>query len=360
MTLSASNKGTALAAVSAMLLSLSQFGAAIADEAPTTAKDVARDNVLALNKAMMPIYESELTKFQTKFMNEHPIIVARFSGAGGHLTLYRPGKDPLVAADPPVVYQLAKSVGHSAMITFDMVNPYLDSADTSWKPQMSGFQSKVAAALKTLDDVDMSSDDKSTLRAVLTIINDYLSKCLSQDKMVKADLDAYAKTVQPYLPKLIHISASTQAKSQMDTLAEWKRLLGSDWDKTYAMTNSMYVTRQNNLIFGMLAEFMGKEAINHRLFLFETTGFTDTDEHLLNILARISSDEVMGDTMLGNFYAMNSELLANGGWDIIRAEAKRHGLTDILPDKEPFNSTDWPWRHNPKSGSGPASLFGTK
>jgi hypothetical protein len=68
----------------------------------------------------------------------------------------------------------------------------------------------------------------------------------------------------------------------------------------------------------------------------------------------------MSDTMLGNYYAMNNELVANGGWDIIKAEAKNHGLSDILPDKEPFNSTDCPWRHNPMSGSGPASLFGTK
>ncbi len=229
------NNGRALlAALSTMILSFSQAGAAIAGDAPgTTAKNTARDNLLALDTAMMPIYEAELTKFQTRFMNEHPIIVARFSEAGGHLTLYRPGKEPLVAPEPPVVYQLAKSVGHSAMITFDMSEPYVatSTTDTSWKPEISGFQSKVAAALKTLDDADMSTENKDTLRTVLTIINDYLNKCISQNKIVKADLEAYANKVRPYLPKLIQISASTQAKSQMDTIAEWKKMLGKTGTK---------------------------------------------------------------------------------------------------------------------------------
>jgi hypothetical protein len=87
------NNGRALlAALSTMILSFSQTGAAIAGDAPdTTAKNTARDNLLALNTAMMPIYEAELTKFQTRFMNEHPIIVARFSGAGGHLSSFCQG-----------------------------------------------------------------------------------------------------------------------------------------------------------------------------------------------------------------------------------------------------------------------------
>ena len=39
-------------------------------------------------------------------------------------------------------------------------------------------------------------------------------------------------------------------------------MLGSDWDKTYAASNTIYVARQNNVLFSVLAQFFGPEAIN--------------------------------------------------------------------------------------------------
>jgi hypothetical protein len=349
---------SALAVVSVLSASAQGTKQDIALSAPATAQAAAQKNLLTLNSSMMPIYEADLRKFQDNFLKEHPIIVARFSGAGGKLTLYRPGQEPLVAPDPSIIYQMSKSVGHSAMITFDMAYARLENSDSDkvWKDQMKAFHSKIANALKTLDDADIPSSDKETFRSVLNVISDFQNKCLSQDKIVKADMNDYGLKIRPYLPKLINISAYAQAHSQMGTMAEWKKLLGKDWENTYAITNSMMVTRQNNLLYSMLAEFMGKDAINHRLYLFETTTFEDTDDHLINLLVRSISDNVMGETMLGNYWAMNTELLSNGGREIIIAEAKKLGLTDILPDIEPFNSTDWPWRHNPNSGSGPAEL----
>jgi len=340
--------------VTALMLSVHSA----ADEDTSADTTTANENLLELNKAMLPIYENELTKFQAKFLNTHPVIIARFSGEGGHLALYRPGKEPLVASPPPIAYQLAKSVGHAVMISYEMSEPYVTTSDTdmTWKPQMSGFQSKVANALNTLDDIDMTSSDKKILRDVLTIINNYLTKCITQNKVDQADLDAFGLKTRPYLLKLIKISAYAQAHHQMAVIAEWKKLLGKEWENTYAATNSMFVTRQNNLLFSMLAEFMGKDAINHRLMLFETTTFSSTDEVMLNLLARVMSDRGLAITMLGNYYAMDSELLANGGRQIIIDEAKKYNLPIILPDEEPFNSTDWPWRHNKNSGSGPANF----
>ena len=41
-------------------------------------------------------------------------------------------------------------------------------------------------------------------------------------------------------------------------------MLGADWDKTYAASNTIYVTRQNNVLFSTLAQFFGPDAINDR------------------------------------------------------------------------------------------------
>ena len=324
----------------------------------TPESKAATANVLALNAAMMPIYETELIKFQAHLMQTTPIIVARFSGDGGHLVLYRPGKEPLAASEPPVTYKLAKSIGHSAMISYEMSAPYLTTSttDKSWQLQMQQFQKKIVTALSTLNALDATVEDKQTFKVTLDKINSYLSKCLSQGFIDKAQLDEFSKQINPDLPKLIQISATSQVAHQMAVLAKWKEMLGNDWNKTYALTNTMYVTRQNNIIFSMLAQFLGKEAINHRLFLFETTTFTTTDKNLLNLWARLMSDRGLAQTMLGDYYAMDSELLSNGGREIIINEAKKYSLPIILPKEEPFDSTAWPWRHNPNSGSGPANL----
>lgn len=320
----------------------------------------AQDNILALNRAMMPIYDNELSLFQADFLKTHPIIVARFDGAGGQFTLFRPGQPPLKADEAPIIYQLVKSVGHSAMVTFDMAAPYINADSSTWKPQMQGFQTKIETALSTLDQSGIQKDDQTTVKDVLTTINDFLKKCLADNKITQDELTAYGLKCRPFFAKLIKVSAYAQAHHDMAILAEWKKLLGDQWKETYAITNTMMVTRQNNLLFSMLAEFMGRDSINHHLYMFETTSFETTDNDLINLLIRSLNDNKMGKTMLGNYWAMNTELLSNGGTEIIAAEAKHYGLPMILPDKEPFNSTDWPWRHNSKEGSGPAELFLTK
>jgi hypothetical protein len=67
----------------------------------------------------------------------------------------------------------------------------------------------------------------------------------------------------------------------MNVIGEWKTMLGSDWDKTYAASNTIYVARQNNILFSVLAQYFGPEAINDRLMLIETISFTTTPDEML-------------------------------------------------------------------------------
>jgi hypothetical protein len=63
-------------------------------------------------------------------------------------------------------------------------------------------------------------------------------------------------------------AAQIQVARWMGVVADWKKLLGGAWDKTYAAGNGIYVTCQ----FG-LAQFFGPDAINSRLILIETISF---------------------------------------------------------------------------------------
>src|ERR1700730_8586698 len=90
----------------------------VADEPPVSERVVAEHAVLALNSSMMRFYEGSLTKFKQNMRDRVPIILALFTGQGGQMILYRPGRPAEVAAPVPVVYQLAKSVGPSTIAIY--------------------------------------------------------------------------------------------------------------------------------------------------------------------------------------------------------------------------------------------------
>src|ERR1043166_8004502 len=99
----------------------------ITEEAPASARAVAEQAVLALNSSMLRLYDESLEKFKVNMRDRVPIILALFTGQGGKMILYRPGHDPEVAPSVPIVYQLAKSVGHSTMAIYQIVVPYLSN-----------------------------------------------------------------------------------------------------------------------------------------------------------------------------------------------------------------------------------------
>ena len=63
--------------------------------------DTARQNVLALNTAMFGLYGDSGKIFSKNILAQHPVILALFTGAGGRLILYRPGRSPIEAPSVP-------------------------------------------------------------------------------------------------------------------------------------------------------------------------------------------------------------------------------------------------------------------
>jgi hypothetical protein len=140
----------------------------------------------------------------------------------------------------------------------------------------------------------------------------------------------------------------------MGVIADWKKLLGNDWDKTYAASNTIYVARQNNMLFSVLAQFFGPEAINDRLILIETMSFTTTPSEMLESLTRIIADRSVGALFFGNYYLMDYELMGGNGRAAIIAEDAKRGIKPFLPPAVPFGSKQWPTLVTP--GPGPASI----
>lgn len=328
------------------------------DGKPATKQEIAFANIYGLNDGMMQIYERSLAKYRQHFRERQNLIMGLFSGKGGRFILYRAGQPPLEAESPPAVYRMAKSTGHCAMATYDLLAPYSNSAaaDQSWVGELQAYRTRVQTALATLDDADITDDQRALIRDTLTQIQTFMDKCLANKSYTYAELETYARGTKPNLEKLIDVASSTQVAHWYKVLENWKQMLGKDWDKTYALSNSIYVARQNNILFSVLVQFMGEDAINDRLLLMETTDFTATPEEMMDGFIRIISDRALGMVFFKNARLMDYELLGGGGRKAIIAEAAKRGQKAILPPLVPFNSHAWPWRTDVTTGSGPASL----
>ena len=309
----------------------------------TTPQTVARENVLALNTAMFELYGTAGALFQKNILAQHPLILGMFSGSGGRFILYRPGKDPLEAPPVPVVYQLLKSVGHSTMALAEVVGPYLDNpANTAWRAPMLAYRARMQSAIDTMDATEMQADWRDPAKDILKNNLAFMDQALARSAITTADLQAFAAKQAPLLKPVIAWAAQTQVNHWMAVLAEWKAMLGPAWDKTYAASNTIYVARQNNVLFSVLAQFFGPDAINDRLMLIETISFTSTPADMLESLTRIIADRSVGAVFFGNYHVMDYELMGGDGRDAIIADTKKRGIPTVLPPAVPFGSHQWP------------------
>jgi len=327
----------------------------IAGHTASTSTETATKNVLALNSAMFDLYGDAAKVFQQNILGKHPVILGLFSGAGGRFILYRPGQPPLDAPSVPIVYQLLKSVGHSTMALAEVVGPYIDNpADQSWRDSMLSYRSRMKSALDGLDLTVMPAQWRDNNRIILENNIAFMDECLKKGEIPFAALQAFAEKQAPYLKLNIAWAAQTQVAHWMGVIADWKKMLGSDWDKTYAASNTIYVARQNNVLFSVLAQFFGPEAINDRLILIETMSFTTTPSEMLESLTRIIADRSVGALFFGNYYLMDYELMGGDARAAIIADGSKRGMKPFLPPPVPFGSKQWPTLITP--GPGPASL----
>src|SRR4051794_31607907 len=165
----------------------------VADEKPASARAVAEQAVLALNSSMFRLYDESLEKFKQNLRDRVPIILALFTGQGGRMILYRPGQAPEVAPPVPLVYQLAKSVGHSTMAIYQIVTPYLanPAANQSWRVPLQVYRTQNHAALDSLAALDITEDDRAVLRAILELNLTFMDECLRKGMYSYEEVEKY-------------------------------------------------------------------------------------------------------------------------------------------------------------------------
>jgi hypothetical protein len=241
------------------------------------------------------------------------------------------------------------------MAISEVVLPYLNNAaDKTWVAPMRAYLAEMKSALDGIGSADEPADWHANSRAILENNIAFMEDCLSKGVITMEATQAFAKKQGPFLKVAINWAASTQVKHWMGVLDEWKKMLGPDWDKAYGASNTIYVARQNNVLFSVLAQYFGPEAINDRLMLIETVSFVTTPEDMLTSMVRIISDRAVGSLFFNSPRLMDYELMGGDARKTIISEMKARGKDAFLPPAVPFGSKQWPALIS--GGSGPASL----
>jgi hypothetical protein len=147
---------------------------------------------------------------------------------------------------------------------------------------------------------------------------------------------------------------TTRSGGRRPKSAKARNRAGADWGKTYAASNTIYVARQNNILFSVLAQYFGLEAINDRLILIETISFTTTPDEMLEALTRIVADRPVGQVFFGNYHLMDFELIGGDARQAIIDEDAKRKINPTLPPLVPWGSHQWPTLITP--GPGPKTL----
>jgi hypothetical protein len=336
--------------------SLPEYLANITGNTPSNPSDVATRDLLQLDIGMFSLYDRASTIYRRNILARHPIILAMFTNEGGRLMLFRPGQAPVDAPKVPKVYQILKSTGHSTMALSQVAIPSVNNpADKRWIAPMAAYRTQMKTALDSLDaSNDIQADWKPVVKEILAANLAYMDDCLAKGQVTLEPLLAFAKKQAPNIKTIINWAAATQVKHWMGVMDEWSKTLGPDMAKTYAASNTIYVARQNNVLFSVLAQYFGADAINDRLMLIETMGFTTTPEEMLVSMTRIIGDRSVGELFFGNYKVMDFELMGGDGRKTIIAEMQRRGKQPVLPPAVPFGSRQWPTLITP--GPGPTSL----
>jgi hypothetical protein len=202
----------------------------------------------------------------------------------------------------------------------------------------------------------MTEEDRGVLRAILERNLAFMDQCLTAGTYTYQGVERFIRDCVPFSVKTIGIGSSAQVGHWMKVVEGWKQKLGPDWERTYGVSNTLYVARQNNILFSVLVQFMGTETMGDRLLLIETPEFETTPEKMLDVLTRIVADRGLGMVFFRDYFLMDVELLGGGGRNAIEREMTKRGQKPLLPTLAPFRSNDWPWKSDPTRGTGPARL----
>ena len=329
----------------------------VADEKPASPRAVAEQAVLALNSSMIGLYDESLEKFKQNMRDRVPIILALFTGQGGQMILYRPGHAPEVAPPVPIVYQLAKSVGHSTH------GHLSDRGPRTWP-----IRQRTSCGALPSRRTGRRTRRPSTAWAPWTFPTT-TGPCSApssnatwpswtnvspRERIPTTSVEKYIRGCTPYSVKTIGIGSAAQVGHWMKVVEDWKKRLGKDWERTYAVSNTLvhraaeqHSVHRPRAVHGDGDD--GRSAAAHR----DARSSRPRPRRCSTSSGASSPTAGSGMVFFRDYFLMDVELLGGGGRKAIEHEMQKRGMKPLLPTAGAVPLQRLALEDRPDEGHGP-------
>ncbi len=297
--------GAAVIALSASLVHAEDFDHVLA-EIQLSKSEQAAQRLYAIDDKMQQNYTATQRLVGEK---QSPVILVLFNGVGGKYILRRNGQETSVEAVPKL-YQQMKSVSHTLVGVYEILSPYFDSPeDGNWRPKLTEFNQMLKGGLATLGQVGMPPDVEQHCRTILQGGIDFTDKVLKTGTFNADDYSAFASSVWPSVAGNIHLAGKLQVDNFEALVTKWRKEMGEEeWSRLYAVVGTAWTMRRENVHFQILAQMMGRKAVNDRLIMAELIPDV-TEDQLVMLLGRIINDRGVGVLVFGKEFRMDVELM---------------------------------------------------
>lgn len=243
--------------------------------------------------------------------SQSPVIIVMFNRVGGKYILRRKGSE--VSVEPvPALYQQMKSVSHTIVGIFEIISPYFASTEIdNWRPKLTEYNKMLKEALSALKDVGMPPDVEKRCRTILEGGVKFTDEALKTGTFSSEGYSKYTKSVWPAIAKNIELAGKLQVDHFEDVLEKWRKEMGEEeWSRLYAIVGTAWAMRRENVHFQILAQMMGRDAVNDRLIIAESIQ-DPTEDDLIMLLGRVINDRDLAVHVFGEKlkYRMDVELI---------------------------------------------------
>ena len=187
-------------------------------------------------------------------------------------------------------------------------------------------------ALATLGNAGMPAEFEGYCRTILKGGIAFMDNALETGHFTAEDYSKYAKDLLPTVMKNVALAGKLQVDHFETVVKKWRAEMGEEeWSRLYAIVNSAWAMRRQNVHFQIMAQMMGRDAINDRLIMAEAMNDV-TEDDLLMLLGRIVNDRVLSILVFDKTYRMDVELMG---------ESARAATEDAACPHYPALSSDW-------------------
>ncbi len=234
-----------------------------------------------------------------------PVIVVEID----RLVLLRNGTRADVTVIPPLYHRL-KAISHIPLGIYTALAPHAERRlDETRQAQLRQFRSRIADALKLLDQSGFNVEQVSRSRTLLQRCGAFLDQVLEQGHYEIADLKALTRFAGP----IVMVNAGEAARAQIDAyhaqVLAWRRdVPREDWARLRVLVLSTQMQRRQNVAVQYFAKLLGVVGESRRLvFAEELSGETQA----LNLLATHQLDSELSEAFFDDAERMEIDLLGN-------------------------------------------------